>query len=158
MHDGEQDLGGLRLRGVAATADVGLLTLQEAYGYVRVGAHLKAPRRAVWVVYSESHYSLLVAAPGASAAAALRLRAGDGGADGGSGEAAPPPAGGVDVYYWDGLGDQREPIRLTVRENVDGVALPDPNDDAALIPPLDLVLRTKWAGCLVDWNGSEPIL
>ena len=60
--------------------------------------------------------------------------------------------------YWDGLGDQREPIRLTVRENVDGVALPDPNDDAALIPPLDLVLRTKWPGCLVDWNGSEPIL
>ena len=152
MHDGEQDLGGLRLRGVAATADVGLLTLQEAYGYVRVGAHLKAPRRAVWVVYSESHYSLLVAAPGASAAAALRAGAGAGG------EAAAPPREGGDVYYWDGLGDQREPIRLTVRENVDGVALPDPNDDAALIPPLDLVLRTKWAGCLVDWNGSEPIL
>ena len=152
MHDGEQDLGGLRLRGVAATADVGLLTLQEAYGYVRVGAHLKAPRRAVWVVYSESHYSLLVAAPGASAAAALRAGAGAGG------EAAAPPREGVDVSYWDGLGDQREPIRLTVRENVDGVALPDPNDDAALIPPLDFVLRTKWAGCLVDWNGSEPIL
>ena len=141
------------LRGVRARApSAGLLTGLEAYGYVRVGEHLKTPGRAVWVVYSESHYSLLVAAPGASAAAALRLRA-----DGG-GEAAPPPAGGVDVYYWDGLGDQREPIKLTVRANVDGVELPDPNDDAALIPPLDLVLRTKWPGCLVDWNGSEPIL
>ena len=39
-----------------------------------------------------------------------------------------------------------------------GVALPDVNDEHELIPPLDLVLRTKWAGCLVDWNGSEPIL
>ena len=61
-------------------------------------------------------------------------------------------------YYWDGLDDQREAIRLTVRPNAEGVALPDPNDERELIPPLDLVLRTKWPGCVVDWNGSEPIL
>ena len=107
------------LRGVRARApSAGLLTGLEAYGYVRVGEHLKTPGRAVWVVYSESHYSLLVAAPGASAAAALLPR---GGADGEAddvAEAPPPPPEGVDVYYWDGLEDQREPIRLTVRPNV----------------------------------------
>jgi len=134
-----------------------------------------------------SHYSLLVAARGASARAALLQTRAASAADGGGGGAAaarggassagggaaaggeaaaaaaatratPPPPGGLDVYYWDGLDNQREPIRLTVRPNADGVALPDLDDEHELIPPLDLVLRTKWAGCLVDWNGSEPIL
>ncbi|KAH8069385.1 DUF4205-containing protein [Aureococcus anophagefferens] len=35
---------------------------------------------------------------------------------------------------------------------------PDPNDDRALIPPLDLVVRSKWPNAAVDWNDTEPIL
>ena len=54
--------------------------------------------------------------------------------------------------------DQDEVIKLTVSPNTKNEALPDPNDEKELIPPLDLVIRTKWHGCLVDWNGSEPIL
>ena len=53
---------------------------------------------------------------------------------------------------------QHEPIRLTVRPNVEGVVLPDVTDDSALVPPLDAVVRTRWPGCVVDWNGGEPIL
>ena len=63
-----------------------------------------------------------------------------------------------DLYYWDMLANQDEVIKLTVSPNTKNVALPDPNDEKELIPPLDLVIRTKWHGCLVDWNGSEPIL
>ena len=26
------------------------------------------------------------------------------------------------------------------------------------VPPLELVLRTRWPAAQVDWNGSDPIL
>lgn len=55
-------------------------------------------------------------------------------------------------------GPQDEVIRLTISPNSKNEPLPDINDERLLIPPLDLVMRTKWTGCLVDWNGSEPIL
>jgi hypothetical protein len=34
---------------------------------------------------------------------------------------------------------------------------PEPSHDA-LIPPIDMTVRTKWAGASVDWNGVEPWL
>lgn len=36
-----------------------MLTLFENYGNVQCGAHFKEPRLPVWVVCSESHYSVL---------------------------------------------------------------------------------------------------
>jgi len=128
-------LGGIPRRGL-----VGFLTLHEAYKYLEVGDHLKSPRTAVWVVYSESHYSVLFSADSA-AIDEDDWRGQD-----------------VNVYYWDMLGKQDEVIRMTARPNSDRQAIPDIDDERALIPPLDLVVRTKWAGRLVDWNGSEPIL
>lgn len=38
---------------------MGLLTLFEWYKYVEVGDALKSPQLAVWVVCSESHFSVL---------------------------------------------------------------------------------------------------
>lgn len=54
-------------------------------------------------------------------------------------------------------------IRLTVDQRHDGGdrAPPPTTDDeanGALVPPLDLVIRTRWPGAAVDWNGSDPIL
>ena len=89
----------------------------------------------VWVVYSESHYSCIFGLEGD-----LVSRCGD-----------------VDLYYWDGLSNQREEIKLSLIMD-HSEELPDPDDQHALIPPLDLVCRTKWKGFYVDWNGTEEIL
>ena len=124
------------LKGVPRTADVGLLTLHEAYGQSPVGDRLKRPRRPVWVVYSESHYSVLVCPADDSD----RKR--------------------FDVFYWDGLAGQDERIRLTIdaAHYDDRRTPPDPDAPGALVPPLDLVVRTRWPRARVDWNDAEPIL
>jgi len=58
-----------------------------------------------------------------------------------------------DLFYYDMLARQDEVYRLTVDPTI---APPDlrPEDQ----PPLDLVIRTRWKGCAVDWNGSEALL
>ena len=113
------------------------MTLQEAYGYYEVGNNYKIPQVPIWVVYSESHYSVLFAAD-----ASIESRKSK-----------------VDLYYWDMLAVQTEEIRLTVSaERSLAESIPDIDDPQALIPPLDLVIRTKWPGRSIDWNGIEPIL
>jgi ubiquitin carboxyl-terminal hydrolase MINDY-3/4 len=62
-----------------------------------------------------------------------------------------------DLYYYDPLGQQDSTIRLTVNTKPD-ILPPAVDDTAALTPPLDLVIRTKWCGASVDWNGTDPIL
>jgi len=131
----------IELKGVPRRADLGFLTLDEAYNYYQVGDFLKSPRRPVWIVYSESHYTVLFS---------LDPNVVD--------DDACPAL--FDLFYWDGLGGQDEPIRLTVDRF--GFSAkhkpPDPNDPRALIPPLDLVIRTKWPFAAVDWHHTDPIL
>ena len=62
-----------------------------------------------------------------------------------------------DLEYYDGLAGQDEQIRLTLEPDPD-TPQPTADDEDALTPPLDLVLRTRWRGAAVDWNDSEPIL
>ncbi|KAG5190338.1 FAM188B-like protein, partial [Tribonema minus] len=135
----------LLLRGVPARGRVGFLTLFEAYGHVSVGAHYKRPAAPVWVVCSESHYSALFACNDAAA-----------GAGAGDGDDA---AHEFDLFYYDPLGQQDETIRLSIDTRP---RVPPPGPDAAaagaLVPPLDLVVRTRWPGAAVDWNGTDPIL
>jgi len=60
VHDGEKDLGdGFVLKGVEKRGDVGFLTFFEYFGYFEVGDHLKSPRVPIWIVCSESHYSVI---------------------------------------------------------------------------------------------------
>ena len=47
------------LRGVEDRAEVGLLSLFEHYQSTTVGEHLKTPAFPVWLVCSESHFSVL---------------------------------------------------------------------------------------------------
>jgi ubiquitin carboxyl-terminal hydrolase MINDY-3/4 len=49
------------LRGITHRGPVGFLTLFEAYGHAAVGDCYKCPLHPVWVVCSESHYSVLFA-------------------------------------------------------------------------------------------------
>lgn len=147
VFDGERRMEGGEgdetvLRGPPARCTVGLLTLFEHYGYVAVGSHMKDPGSPVWVVCSESHYTVLVH------------------------PARPSPAGSrhaFDLFYFDGLANQDEVIRLTVRPPaVD----PGPRPAAAsgqapdmdLVPPLNHCIRTAWPGADVDWNDTEPLL
>ncbi|KAG7396018.1 hypothetical protein PHYBOEH_002890 [Phytophthora boehmeriae] len=128
------------LRGVSSQSVVGFLSLFEAYQNLVVGSYLKQPRFNIWVVCSESHYSVLfVADRDALEDQALADRR------------------TVDLLYYDGLANQDEEIRLSV----DTLALPDQSATAShkdLVPPLNLVIRTKWPRASVDWNGVEPHL
>ena len=62
VHDGDKDLGDdFILKGVEKRSDVGFLTFFEYFGYFTVGDYLKSPRVPIWIVQSESHYSILFA-------------------------------------------------------------------------------------------------
>jgi len=52
------------LKGIPSRSDIGFLTLFEHFDYVKVGEHYKLPRFPIWVVCSESHYSVFFAASG----------------------------------------------------------------------------------------------
>ncbi|XP_036103105.1 probable ubiquitin carboxyl-terminal hydrolase MINDY-4 [Molossus molossus] len=123
------------LKGIATRSDVGFLSLFEHYGVCQVGCFLKTPRFPVWVVCSESHFSVLFSLQPELLRdwKAERL---------------------FDLYYYDGLANQQEQIRLTV--DTTQTAPEDPDKD--LVPPLELCIRTKWKGASVNWNGSDPIL
>ncbi len=130
------------LKGVTRRCDVGLLSLFEHYMSCRVGENLKTPRSPVWVVCSESHFSVLFSP--------------EEGAEG-AGRAA---RGSIDLVYFDGLGGQEAPVVLTVDASTfgGGGRGSDNGDDDDLVPPLEHCIRTKWREAAIDWNGSEKIL
>ncbi|BFG40752.1 hypothetical protein CerSpe_270270 [Prunus speciosa] len=60
VFDGKMDLGGgMSLKGVSRTVEVGFLTLLESLNFCKVGQYLKCPKWPIWVVGSESHYTVL---------------------------------------------------------------------------------------------------
>ncbi|XP_061540604.1 probable ubiquitin carboxyl-terminal hydrolase MINDY-4 isoform X4 [Phycodurus eques] len=83
------------LKGIKAHCNIGLLSLFEHYNVFKVGDYLKNPLFPIWVVCSESHFSVLFGLQGEL------LRNPDKGLE-------------FDLYYYDGLANQQEEIRLTV--------------------------------------------
>ncbi|KAL6524981.1 hypothetical protein OROMI_030574 [Orobanche minor] len=62
VFDGKMDLGGgMFVKGITTTVEVGFLTLLESLHYCKVGQYLKCPKYPIWVVGSESHYTVLFA-------------------------------------------------------------------------------------------------
>ncbi|KAJ7974065.1 hypothetical protein O6P43_004195 [Quillaja saponaria] len=62
LFDGRMDLGGgMFLKGISRNVEVGFLTLLESLNFCKVGQHLKCPKWPIWVVGSESHYTVLFA-------------------------------------------------------------------------------------------------
>ncbi|KAB2603544.1 protein FAM188A-like [Pyrus ussuriensis x Pyrus communis] len=60
VFDGKMDLGGgMSLKGISKTVEVGFLTLLESLNFCKVGQYLKSPKWPIWVVGSESHYTVL---------------------------------------------------------------------------------------------------
>lgn len=62
VFDGKMDLGGnMFVKGISTTVQVGFLTLLESLNYCKVGQYLKCPNWPIWVIGSESHYTVLFA-------------------------------------------------------------------------------------------------
>uniref|UniRef100_A0A5B6ZUI3 ubiquitinyl hydrolase 1 n=1 Tax=Davidia involucrata TaxID=16924 RepID=A0A5B6ZUI3_DAVIN len=60
VFDGRMDLGGgMFVKGISTTVEVGFLTLLESLNFCKVGQNLKCPIWPIWVVGSESHYTVL---------------------------------------------------------------------------------------------------
>lgn len=49
------------VKGISTSVEVGFLTLLESLNFCKVGQYLKCPRWPIWVVGSESHYTVLFA-------------------------------------------------------------------------------------------------
>ncbi|XP_078703869.1 putative ubiquitin carboxyl-terminal hydrolase MINDY-4 [Branchiostoma floridae x Branchiostoma belcheri] len=134
----ELDSGGgetMILRGVGTRSEIGLLSLFEHYGSCQVGTYMKTPRYPIWVVCSESHFSVLFCLRKELVNDWKYERR-------------------FDLYYYDGLARQDEQIRLTV----DNLHPYEPPGEGELVPPLEHCIRTKWNDATVDWNGTDPIL
>ncbi|XP_020494575.2 probable ubiquitin carboxyl-terminal hydrolase MINDY-4 [Labrus bergylta] len=125
------------LKGIKDHCDVGLLSLFEHYNILKVGAYLKTPLYPIWVVCSESHFSVLFGLQ------RELLTYQDKGLE-------------FDLYYYDGLANQHEEIRLTV--SVGNWVPSSQTVDTDLIPPMELCIRTRWKDAFVNWNDTEPIL
>lgn len=60
VFDGNMDLGGgMFVKGISTTVEVGFLTLLESFNFCKVGQYLKYPHWPIWVIGSESHYTVL---------------------------------------------------------------------------------------------------
>lgn len=95
VFDGEKRLSeDTLLRGITRYGEVGFLTLFEAYGYYSVGKFLKNPRLPIWIVCSESHYSVLFAID----LAVVQKNEMN-----------------LDLVYYDELGQQEAPIVLSLK-------------------------------------------
>ncbi|OBS68745.1 hypothetical protein A6R68_02704 [Neotoma lepida] len=105
------------LRGIEARSNIGFLSLFEHYN---VGCFLKTPRFPIWVVCSESHFSILFSLQPELLSDWRTERL-------------------FDLYYYDGLANQQEEIRLTV-----DTTKTSPEDSCSdLVPPLELCIRTN---------------
>ncbi|NXN10523.1 MINY4 hydrolase, partial [Indicator maculatus] len=83
------------LKGITSHCDIGFLCIFEHYGICQVGCYLKSPRYPIWLVYRESQFSVLFSLEKDLTDYQKRKQR-------------------FDVYYYDGLGNQEEEIRLTV--------------------------------------------
>ncbi|KAM6281881.1 putative ubiquitin carboxyl-terminal hydrolase MINDY-4 isoform 2-T2 [Porphyrio hochstetteri] len=123
------------LKGITSRSDIGLLSLFEHYDVCQVGYYLKTPKYPIWLVCSESHFSVLFCLEKDLLGDWKTERR-------------------FDLYYYDGLANQEEEIRLTV----DTTQMCGEDKENDLTPPLEHCIRTRWQGAVIDWNGTEPIL
>lgn len=104
--DHEIELDGKVLKGISGPCDVGLLSLFEHYDSIKVGRFLKCPRFPVWIICSESHFSVLFSCE----MSLCDLNNGEGG----TAEVVAGPITAFDLFYFDGLARQDKVIRLSI--------------------------------------------
>ncbi|XP_062424736.1 probable ubiquitin carboxyl-terminal hydrolase MINDY-4 isoform X2 [Rhea pennata] len=109
------------LKGITSRSDIGLLSLFEHYDVCQVGCYLKTPKYPIWLVCSESHFSVLFCLEKNLLDDCKTEQR-------------------FDLYYYDGLANQEEEIRLTV----DTTQMCTEAKDNDLTPPLEHCIRTKF--------------
>jgi len=162
VFDGEQTIGeegeGARLRGLPRRSAIGFLTLFERQGepgsLVRVGRNYKRPLSPIWVVQSESHYSVLWGSGRCPDISDESEADADADAEGeGEGEGELAAGESFEVRYFDQMGERDSAVGLTLRRRP--VRATGASTDYA---PLENVILTRWPAAEVDWNGEEVIL
>ncbi|CAB4059475.1 MINDY3_4 [Lepeophtheirus salmonis] len=89
--DGSMSISdGILLRGITCESELGFLSLFEHYGSCAVGQHYKNPKYPIWIVCSESHFSVLFSLEN--------------------------PVN-CDLYYYDELAKQELPIKISLSYN-----------------------------------------
>ena len=111
----------------------------EHYGYFEVGAYLKKPQVPIWIVCSESHYSVLFS-PDMSLVTQSEQPA------------------KFDLIYWDELSRQEDDIILTIEPGMHEETVTKKGGKKEIIVPVNAVIRTKWQNARINWNGRVPIL
>nr|CAD7606631.1 unnamed protein product [Timema genevievae] len=159
VFDNTTQVDACTLKGVHARSGVGFLSLFEHYnscqcephlcrGLSQVGSYLKTPRYPVWVVCSESHFTVLFCCK--------RELLSDWRAE-----------KHFHLYYYDGMARQEQEIKLTVGEragkgrvvfkvkegDTTGLQPAKVHQPGNRTPPLEHCIRTKWKDAVVDWNG-----
>eukprot|EP00039_Didymoeca_costata_P020877 m.342730 g.342730 ORF g.342730 m.342730 type:complete len:511 (+) comp21758_c0_seq1:152-1684(+) len=118
----------LVLKGVNQQAEIGMLSLFDHYKSMEVGSNMKIPKLPIWVILSQSHYSVLYAEN--------------------------VTASPFDVFYYDPLGRQTDVYRITVDAHAD---MEPPDEDKELVSPIEHCIRTRWARARIDWNGLDGV-
>ena len=147
VHDGVADAGGMTARGfLRDPMPAGHLSFLETLGRLTVGTRGKRPTDPVWVIYHESHYTVLFMREDTRAEAERAMHGG--GRD---------AIGQFDLFFYDQQGGQDEEIRLSV--TISKAPLPATRKDA-LVPYLNVIIRTvdNWGNARVNWNGTDPLL
>lgn len=59
VFDNDQDIGGMKLKGIDCQSEIGFITLMEQLRYCTVGSFYKNPKHPIWVMGSETHLTVL---------------------------------------------------------------------------------------------------
>ncbi|XP_015806414.2 inactive ubiquitin carboxyl-terminal hydrolase MINDY-4B isoform X1 [Nothobranchius furzeri] len=133
-----------RLQGILARGDVGYLYWsreQMDRGLLpQVGSMLKTPRFPVWVCCINGTYSVLFSL-NRSLLSDWRMEH------------------QFQLFYYNGQNSHKTTTRLTVDTHSHHWEAPssDPGGDLEKrFPSLEMIIRTKWAGAVINWNGTDP--
>eukprot|EP01062_Namystynia_karyoxenos_P033296 TRINITY_DN24500_c1_g1_i1.p1 TRINITY_DN24500_c1_g1~~TRINITY_DN24500_c1_g1_i1.p1 ORF type:complete len:733 (+),score=212.54 TRINITY_DN24500_c1_g1_i1:86-2284(+) len=125
------------LRGVPRRSSIGLLSMTDHMGYTAVGENLKRPVWPIWLVYNESHYSVLFAK-----------------------SLFKQEATAVELYYYDQHGNQEAEFHLTVDlVSGKGKSAAELRVKGDMTPYVEDIIRTRgeWAHAEVSWNGADEL-
>uniref|UniRef100_A0A3Q3KEA5 Ubiquitin carboxyl-terminal hydrolase MINDY n=1 Tax=Monopterus albus TaxID=43700 RepID=A0A3Q3KEA5_MONAL len=126
-----------RLQGVLARSDVGYLHWSREQ---QVGSMLKTPRFPVWLCCINGSFSVLFSL-NRTLLSNWKVEQ------------------MFQLYYYHGQSSQKTPARLTVTHSHhwEVKSTDSGGDPETRYHPLEMTIRTKWAGATIDWNGTAPL-
>nr|XP_020477501.1 protein FAM188B2 [Monopterus albus] len=134
-----------RLQGVLARSDVGYLhwsrEQMERGTLPQVGSMLKTPRFPVWLCCINGSFSVLFSL-NRTLLSNWKVEQ------------------MFQLYYYHGQSSQKTPARLTVdthSHHWEVKSTDSGGDPETRYHPLEMTIRTKWAGATIDWNGTAPL-